>query len=331
MTNWKEYVFSPERSFTEKTERIFRYQWNSNAVYRRFCDALEISPETVNPQDQDYPMLPVDAFKDADVVSKEADSFDLVFRSSGTSAMVPSTHYVHDSELYEYSLMLGFATFYEVEPLVIWAYMPDYMDNAQSSLVWMVNHLIKQDTSDLSKFLPIDEPIDLEKVNAVAEDGYRLMIFGAAFGLLDLLELGHMQLPDNAIILETGGMKTHKREISRNQLHQKLSEGFGIPEEQIHSEYGMAELLSQAYAQRGGWFETVPWMSVQIRNPDNPLETVSNGEEGLIAVIDLANVYSCSFLLTGDRGVQRSDGAFRVLGRWNPENLRGCNFLIDQE
>jgi hypothetical protein len=126
-------------------------------------------------------------------------------------------------------------------------------------------------------------------------------------------------------------MKTHRREITKKELHQKLAEGFGLPKAQVHSEYGMAELLSQAYSLEEEWFECVPWMKVSIRNPKNPMKEVPKGEEGLIGVMDLANLYSCSFILTGDKGVQREDSKFQILGRWNPENLRGCNFLIDSD
>jgi len=148
---------------------------------------------------------------------------------------------------------------------------------------------------------------------------------------LDLIEISKVKLPGDSIIIETGGMKTFRREMTKEELHNSLTDGFGLSNENIHSEYGMTELLSQAYSTGDNWFQCVPWMSISIRNPENPMEEVPKGEEGLIGVMDLANMYSCSFILTGDKGVQRSDGKFQVLGRWNPENLRGCNFLIDQD
>ena len=157
------------------------------------------------------------------------------------------------------------------------------------------------------------------------------MLFGAAFGLMDMLEIDPIQLPEDSVILETGGMKTHRREITKELLHQQLADGFGIPASQIHSEYGMTELLSQTYAKGSLWFECVPWMEVSIRDPKDPMQEAEHEEEGVIGVIDLANLYSCSFILTGDKGIQREDGKFQVLGRWNPQNLRGCNFLIDQD
>src|SRR5690606_18607462 len=141
----------------------------------------------------------------------------------------------------------------------------------------------------------------------------RLMLFGAAFGLLDLIELSNVNLPQNTIVMETGGMKTHRREMTKTELHQQLADGFGLPKQQIHSEYGMTELLSQAYSLGDEWFESVPWMKVSIKNPQNPMEEIPHGEEGLIGVIDLANLNSCSFILTGDKGIQNESGKFQVI------------------
>ena len=157
------------------------------------------------------------------------------------------------------------------------------------------------------------------------------MLFGAAFGLLDLLEAGPITMPPDAYIMETGGMKTHRREMSRAQLHHRLAGGFGLDKKQVHSEYGMTELMSQAYATGNEWFATPHWMKISIRDPENPMRTLAFGEEGLIGIIDLANIYSCSFLLTGDLGIMKPDETFKVLGRWKHSNLRGCNFLIDQD
>lgn len=195
----------------------------------------------------------------------------------------------------------------------------------------MINELIRQDDSGLSRFLPLGKPLDEWEIEKIAESGKRLMLFGAAFGLLDLIDMNSVRLPGNTIVMETGGMKTYKREMGRSELHRRLADGFGISDGQIHSEYGMAEMLSQAYDLGKEGFATPPWLRITIRDPRNPLEAVENGEEGLIGVMDLANVYSGSFLLTGDRGVMGEDGRFSVLGRWKAENLRGCNFLIDQE
>ncbi len=314
-------------SFWKKALWVFNWQKKNNPVYSRFCEALGID----NIQSiEDIPLLPIQAFKDTKVITGEKLP-DLYFESSGTSGMQRSRHYVTDPEIYQQSIIEGMNHFYNLDEFVIWAYTPGYHSNPHSSLIWMLNTLIERDESGLSKFLEIGKPINQHELKKIKQSGKRLMLFGAAFGLLDLLELGNPEIPNDSIIMETGGMKTFKREISKEKLHQQLADGFRLPKQNIHSEYGMTELLSQAYSLQGEWFECVPWMQVSIRNPENPMEVLPKGEEGLIGVIDLANIHSCSFILTGDKGILGDEGKFKVLGRWNPQNLRGCNFLIDQD
>lgn len=326
MENWSDIIFSDELSFEEKASQVFEYQLENNFVYRRYCEALG----KVSSDPDSFPLLPIKAFKDTKVTTHPDDEVELVFKSSGTSDMQRSIHRVYDSNLYEESLLKGFKQFYNLNNAVIWGYTPGYADNPHSSLIYMIQKLIDQDNSGLSRFLPLDEPINPGAVKEVDRQGKQLTLFGAAFGLLDLLEIDDIHLPSNSIVIETGGMKTHRREISRGELHKILAKGFNLDGSRIHSEYGMAELLSQAYAP-GKWFSTVPWMQVTIRNPENPDEILPPYKEGLIGVIDLANVHSCSFLLTGDKGVMDKKGRFQVLGRWNPKDLRGCNFLIDED
>lgn len=322
-------IFAEDLTFKEKAFQIFEFQRKNNSVYQRFCEALEIHHIQSIAQ---IPLLPIQAFKHSEVITEfKTSSQPIFFQSSGTSGMQRSTHFVLDPELYRKSVMNGMKHFYDLEECVIWAYTPGYIDNPNSSLTRMLNTLIESEESRLSQFLELNKPIDKKELKKVEDSGRKLMLFGAAFGLMDLLEKHPIQLPENTIILETGGMKTHRREITKEALHQQLAEGFGLNPAHIHSEYGMAELLSQAYAKGGPWFECPPWMEVSIRNPKNPMEERAEGEEGLIGVMDLANLYSCSFILTGDKGIQRKDGKFQVLGRWNPENLRGCNFLIDRD
>ncbi len=327
-----EYIFDSSISFEEKAVRVYRFQRKNNPVYKRFCEALEIDDVT---SISEIPLLPIQAFKDAEVLTAGKNSEfkiqNLKFYSSGTSGMSRSKHHISDPKLYEQSLLNGMKHFYALDEYVIWVYTPGYNANPHSSLIWMLNTLIQRESSGMSRFLELNQPLDQKAMAEIQQAGKKLMLFGAAFGLLDILEKQTIQLPEDSIILETGGMKTHRREITKAMLHQQLAVGFGLPETQIHSEYGMTELLSQAYSLEQGWFECAPWMSVSIRNPKNPMQPMEAGEEGLIGVIDLANLYSCSFILTGDKGVQRHDGKFQVLGRWNPENLRGCNFLIDQD
>ncbi len=344
MQKWSKFIFSDERSFAEKVQQVFEHQFENNAVYRRYCEALGKNPENISchPESQgvgtgfvsgfdEIPLLPIKAFKDAEITTQSDAESDLIFKSSGTSDMERSEHRVMDASIYDQSLLEGFRQFYNLDKAVIWGYTPGYADNPHSSLIYMIQKLIDQDNSGLSRFLPLDEPLKPNAVAEVERQGKQLILFGAAFGLLDLLEMGKAELPSNSIVIETGGMKTNRREISKKELHKRLASGFGLNGNRIHSEYGMAELLSQAYATGGQWFRTVPWMQVSIRNPDNPFESQPSFEEGLIGVIDLANVHSCSFLLTGDKGVMDDKGRFKVLGRWNPKDLRGCNFLIEED
>lgn len=332
MRNWSDIIFSDELSFEEKARRVFEYQVEQNPVYRRYCGALD--PGILKQVEEDLetpPLLPIKAFKDVEVTTHSPAEAELVFKSSGTSGMRRSVHYVADAGIYEQSLLKGFRRFYQLDRSVIWGYTPGYAENPHSSLIFMIRTLIDRDSSGLSRFLPLDETLDEDAIRGVEERGKQLILFGAAFGLLDLLEMEQTSLPSNSIVIETGGMKTHRREVSRDQLHRRLANGFGLDASRVHSEYGMAELLSQAYASGGKWFKTVPWMRVSIRNPDNPAEVLPPYKEGRIGIIDLANVYSCPFLLTGDRGVMDRKGRFRVLGRWNPKDLRGCNFLIEED
>lgn len=347
MQTWRKIIFSQNIDFDEKIRRIFEYQFERNEIYRRFCEALDVTPLSY-PSDrslrrQGYegrarrsdgsmmpPLLPIQAFKDSKVVTTE-DNSKLVFESSGTGSMERSRHYVADAELYRMSLLKGFRHFYDLEKSVIWGYAPGYTDNPHSSLIWMLNELIKQDESGLSRFLPLNEPLNEKEIDEVIQAEKQLILFGAAFGLSDLVDKKTLALPSNSIVIETGGMKTHRREISREELHQKLAKGFDLDESRIHSEYGMCELLSQAYSTGGQWFRSVPWMRVSIRNPDNPMEELPPFKEGLIGIIDLANVHSCSFLLTGDKGMMDKNGRFKVLGRWNPKDMRGCNFLVEED
>jgi hypothetical protein len=340
MNEWQTLIFSDELSFSEKALQVFEYQVEHNPVYQRYCEALvdtnSCHPELVSGSLDEIdleaiPLLPIKAFKDSVVTARPNDEPDLVFKSSGTSDMQRSVHKVHNPDLYEQSLLNGFRHFYDLDRSVIWGYTPGYVDNPDSSLIYMIQKLIEQDDNGLSRFLPLNERLSPDNIQEVSDSGKQLIIFGAAFGFLDLLEMEAVTLPSNSIIIETGGMKTHRREISRRQLHHRLAKGFGLDGSRIHSEYGMAELLSQAYATGSSWFRTVPWMQVSIRNPENPAEVLPPHEEGLIGIIDLANIYSCPFLLTGDKGMMNNNGRFQVLGRWNPKDLRGCNFLIEED
>lgn len=328
MSNIRTDIFNTGILFEEKALAVYRFQVEHNKVYSRFNQVFGFNSRNL-PEYSRIPLLPIQAFRDARVLSRE-NSSGLFFRSSGTTQMKRSIHEVPDPKLYEESVCRGFDYFYPGNP-ILGAYTPRYEDNPDSSLVRMMKLLINRDPQGLSRFLPTGEPVETEWLKSVTESGRKLILFGAAFGLLDLGRQSRIRLPENTVIIETGGMKTERREISRDNLHQILADDFELDVSNIHSEYGMCELLSQAYSSEDGWFQSVPWMKITVRDADDPFRICKPGEEGLIGVADLANLYSCAFLLTGDRGVMDSLNRFQVYGRWNPENLRGCNFLIDRE
>jgi hypothetical protein len=351
MQNWSKLIFS-DRPFEEKALKVFEHQFEHNPVYRRFCEALEYQSgskkadsndfgamlrESFRENETDFPLLPVRAFKDAKLITAHENSklntknSEFNFKSSGTGGMQRSTHWVADKDIYRQSVLRGFRQFYDLDNAVILGYTPGYAENPNSSLIWMINELMHRDDIKKSRFLPLGKPLSQGEVDDIAASGRQLILFGAAFGLMDLVENSDVALPSKSIVIETGGMKTHRRAMSRTQIHRQLAEGFGIHMNRIHSEYGMCELLSQAYATGGKWFRSVPWMQVSVRDPDDTQRRLPSGQKGLLGVIDLANVHSCSFLLTGDRGVMDADDRFRVLGRWKPDDLRGCNFLIDAD
>lgn len=325
-------IFSPENTFKADLREILTWQWEHNPVYRSFCENLGYDATTLSDlRVAEIPLLPVEAFRDTRVYAAGDHPPELFFQSSGTTGMVRSRHEVAFAWVYQRAIMAGMQRFYPIENMVVLGYTPGYSENPNSSLIWMINELIGHDPTGLSRFLPVGRPIDAGLLADIEDTEKSVLLFGAAFGLVDMAEHHPLVLPAGSIIMETGGMKTFRREMSRTSMHQVLADGFGIPLDAVHSEYGMTELLSQCYARVDGWFESPPWVQVSIRNPFNPLETLPFGQQGLIGIIDLANWASCPFLLTGDRGVQRADGAFQVLGRWSKYHLRGCNFLLEDE
>ena len=306
---------------------IFEFQSEHSFVYRDFLNALRIRKRTLFDPDS-LPLLPIRAFKHRDVIT---DGFTekLLFESSGTAAMAKSRHLVADPQIYQTAILKEFTKYFSFQNYSLICYMPGYDENASSSLIWMARYLFNQDPDQLSSFLP-SSPDKIElSFKKIQDSGKKILLFGAAFGLLDLLEEKRIPGGYDLEILETGGMKTFRREMSKENLRSCLSEGFGISFSKIHSEYGMCELLSQMYAIGGEWFKTPEWVYVSIREHENPEKSCSPGVEGKIGIIDLANLYSCSFILTEDRGVMDENGRFKVLGRWNSRNMRGCNFLID--
>ena len=290
-------------SFTAMERVLEAYQRQHCVVYQRFG----------------YKYLPVAAFKHAEVTTFPAAEAECVFKSSATGGALRSHHFVRRMAVYEASVCAAFKAVFGVGPYQIWAHLPGFAP--ASSLVCMMKILMrKYGTGDSQFFLSKGLP-------NIADTGAPILLFGAAFGLLDLADTGPRHLPKDARIVETGGMKTHRRAITRNELHARLAAGFGIDEQRVWSEYGMCELMSQAYAQGGPIYKSPPWMRVRIVDPEAPDRVMPDGKPGLLAITDLANLYTVSSILTEDLGVSRG-GGFEVLGRFPGSAMRGCNFLI---
>ncbi|MEX0906319.1 MAG: hypothetical protein WD604_14885 [Balneolaceae bacterium] len=327
--NLPDLIFDESISFRDRYREVFEYQVLKNPVYRKFAAVFGLNEDS-NPDIHNIPLLPVRAFKKAKLFGDGLNP-EIVFKSSGTSKMQRSTHYLADAGIYRKAIRKEFYRHFPRDEFSILSYTPGYSDNPDSSLIWMMNDLIANDPSGQSRFLPLNKKVTQKQVNPIVQKGNKILLFGAAFGLLDLADRKSIALPDGSVVVETGGMKTYRREISRQDLRNKLSDRFQVLVDSIYSEYGMCELLSQFYTDGTEWFGSPHWAHVTIRHADNPSLECRPGEEGKIGVIDLANLYSCPFILTDDKGIMDHQGRFKVLGRWNKNDLRGCNFLIDRD
>ena len=308
-------------SWKEKRELIYQHQLSNIDVYKTFVDALGSESNFEGP-----PTIPIDIFK-VDGWYRERIA-DLRFKSSATGG-IRSTHHIRRAAVYELSIQRSFQTVFGSGPFTIASHLPGYTEaGEESSLLYMIRHLIKIfGNSHSGSFLGEARKLN-EMIIKSEERGDQLLVFGAAFGLVDFLECETLQLPSNSIVIETGGMKTHRKEMDRRSLHERLAEGFGLERNRIYSEYGMCEMLSQSYTRGGEAFRSPPWMEVAIVDPEAPWRKLPDGEVGAIAVFDCANMHSISSILTKDRGRRTPDG-FEVLGRLQSSELRGCNFLIE--
>lgn len=314
-----------EQTFTSKTLAIFQYQAENNPVYRNFLHYLDKSVSSIKTIEE-IPFLPISLFKQQQILNVGCKN-DFYFESSGTGNMERSKHYVPDLTLYEKSFLTAFSQFYgQVENVCIAALLPSYLERKNASLVYMCNALIKQSKHVDSGFFlhDLDKLKSLIIKNEAAE--IKTLLIGVSFALLDLAEQFNFPLK-HTIIMETGGMKGKREEITRAELHAILKQAFQI--KSIHSEYGMTELLSQAYSKGDGIFKTPAWMKIFIRDTEDPLTLLPTGKTGCINVIDLANIYTCSFIATQDLGKIHQDGTFEVLGRFDNSDIRGCNLLVD--
>lgn len=312
-----------EEDFNEVALMVFGFQYRNNKTYQEFCNHLGRTPKEVTLLEQ-IPFLPIAFFKSRKVVC-DSDFHDIIFTSSGTTGTVTSKHYVTDLSLYQESFRKGFSHFYgDIKDYTVLALLPSYLERSGSSLIYMANDMIESSEAKESGFYlhNIDELA--EQIKTLDQSGRKILLIGVSFALLDLIETHQFSLK-NTIVMETGGMKGRRKELIRNELHHLLGKGFGL--KKIHSEYGMTELLSQAYSKGDGIFGCPPWMKVIIRDPEDPLTLLPPGKSGGMNIIDLANLNSCSFIASQDLGKLKGDN-FEVIGRFDHSDIRGCNLMV---
>ena len=303
--------------------QVFRFQYYNNPVYRQYCDLLKTGPESVSAIEE-IPFLPISCFKTHTVASSVYEPR-IIFESSGTTGDATSRHYIKDEALYRKSFRACFELFYgRPENYCILGLLPSYLERGNSSLVYMVQDLITATRHADSGFYLHDFEKLSQTLQRLERSGQPVLLIGVTYALLDFAEQYPVPL-QHTIMMETGGMKGRRRELLREEVHRLLREAFSLPA--VHSEYGMTELLSQAYAKEGGRFQTPPWMQMMVREEDDPFHFLPAGKSGALNIIDLANLFSCSFIATEDIGRLHEDGSFSVAGRQDQAALRGCSLL----
>ena len=310
--------------FKKQCLDIYNFQYENNMVYQNYCNMICKDPTDVNEINK-IPFLPISFFKTKKILS--TDNFEKVFYSSGTTTNSRSKHFISSLKLYQKSFINNFKLNYsDITQYTILALLPNYYDNKDSSLIYMIEKLIKLSKSKESGFF-LDDYINLSKklIELDAKKERKTILIGVPYALLDMIDFNQFQL-NNTIIMETGGMKGRRKEMVRTELHEKLKRGFGVSK--IHSEYGMTELLSQAYSKGDGIFKTPSWMKVIIRDINDAQNLDFNKKSGAINIIDLANYNSCSFIATDDMGKHVNDDEFELIGRVDNSDIRGCNLLV---
>jgi phenylacetate-coenzyme A ligase PaaK-like adenylate-forming protein len=303
---------------------VFRLQAQNCNIYREYIFHLGIDADEVTELKQ-IPFLPISFFKSHSVLSS-TDPVEITFSSSGTTGMVQSSHHITNVKLYEQSYLQAFAQFYgNITEYCFLALLPSYQQRSGSSLIYMVNDLIEKSTHPQSGYFLYNHDELLQTLLELKSKKQKTVLIGVTYALLDFIEQFDIDFPE-LIVMETGGMKGKRKEMVREELHEQLTKGFGV--KTIHSEYGMTELLSQAYSLGEGVFNCPNWMQILIRDTNDPLSLIGNGRTGGINVIDLANINSCSFVATQDLGRINPDQSFEVLGRFDNADIRGCNLLV---
>jgi len=316
-------IFAEPPSFTEKALQLFRFQHQYNNVYKHWCSILGVDVNAVK-ELTDIPFLPVSFFKTHKVVTTEFEP-EVVFTSSGTTQTTNSSHLVKDAGLYRQSFVKAFELFYgDIKNWCVIGLLPSYLERTGSSLVMMVDDMVKLSGHPNSGFYLYDFEGLAQTLQQLEKAGQPTLLIGVTFALLDFAEK-HPMVLKHTIIMETGGMKGRRRELTRQEVHGELTMAFGV--EHIHSEYGMTELLSQAYSKGDGVFVCPPWMRVLARNEEDPL-TITETGKGVLNIIDLANVYSCAFIAVDDAGIIYDDASFEVWGRLDNSDIRGCSLMV---
>jgi phenylacetate-coenzyme A ligase PaaK-like adenylate-forming protein len=313
-----------QTEFENLALQVFKFQFENNPVYRSFCDLLYKHPSAVKTLNE-IPFLPIQFFKTHSILSSK-ESVKTTFISSGTTGNTTSKHHITNLYIYQQSFTKGFQQFYgDIEDYIVLGLLPSYLEGKGSSLIYMVDAMIKSSKHPESGFYlnNISELKDL--LIKLDSEEKKVLLIGVSFALLDLIETHQFNLR-HAIIMETGGMKGRRKELIRTELHKKLKVGFRV--DTIHSEYGMTELLSQAYSKGNGIFNCSPWMKVLTRDTEDALTIQNNGKAGGINIIDLANINSCAFISTQDLGRVYNDGSFEVIGRFDNSDIRGCNLMV---
>jgi len=313
-------------SFVHRSLQLFKHQYLNNMVYRQYCDLLHRNPDNVFCVEE-LPFLPISFFKTHKIVTGTFEP-QTVFFSSGTTSIQASKHYIKDLALYERSFTESFRHFYgAVENYTFLALLPNYQENPNSSLIYMTDKQMQLSASPYNGYFLDNHQQLFNRLQQLKTTGYKVILFGVSYALLDFAEHYQLHFPE-LIVFETGGMKGRRKELVKEELHTILTTAFGVPK--IHSEYGMCELLSQAYSSGDNIFYTPPHMQLLLRDERNPLLHSSTLATGLINVIDLANEHSCAFIATDDLGHRHPDGGIEILGRMDSAEVRGCNLLIGE-
>lgn len=316
-------IFDETPAFTEKALLMMQYQHKHNNVYRKWNDILKVDIASVNSLSA-IPFLPISFFKTHKVICGSFDA-DNIFESSGTTQTVTSRHYVKDAGIYSKSFLKAFNIFYgNINEWCIIGLLPSYLERQNSSLIVMVDRLIKESSHSLSGFYLYNFNKLKDVLTILENRKQKTLLIGVTFALIDFAEQYPIKL-EYTVVMETGGMKGRRQEQTRQQIHETICNALGV--QQVHSEYGMTELLSQAYSKGNGRFYCPPWMKVLVRDEEDPLSLKEQGR-GVLNIIDLANIHSCSFIATDDAGTVYADGSFEVHGRIDNSDIRGCSLMV---